>query len=426
MNQSDKILFGREERALLIRKYLKDFKTVVSLKANMPGRDKNSYLSYLIVNAFSFLISEFECNNYLYEYNDDGPFLIFLFDKDISIQLKKKAVYIEENHPLGRFVDIDVYNNSGNLSRKHKRNCYICEDIAINCIKNNKHSFVEVFNFIENAVKDYYLNTLEEIIDLSIMSELNLEPKFGLVTPNSNGSHKDMNYELMIIAKEAIKPKMIEIFFVTLEKNYDFNLTEHLKNIGKNAETDMFNATEGVNCYKGLIFNLGIMIAAYALKVSRFIFENIFDIAKKLSYDLLKGYTFNSSSFGDLAYNRYGIKGVRGEALEGFKNLRVGITKLNKLRAKDLLNLLVYYIINVEDTTLLKRAGEIKFYNEIKKKFMNLNLDSDLEIKKLNDFCIANNLSFGGSADLLVVSVFLKKINNIGINIFQVNNIPNF
>jgi len=52
MNQSDKILLGREERALLIKKYLNDYKTVVSLKANMPGKDKNSYLSYLLINAF--------------------------------------------------------------------------------------------------------------------------------------------------------------------------------------------------------------------------------------------------------------------------------------------------------------------------------------------------------------------------------------
>ncbi len=426
MNQSDKILLGREERALLIKEYLKDYKTVATLKANMPGSDKNSYLSYLVVNAFSFLISQLGCDKYLYNRNDDGPYLLFLFKEDIAQDLKRKTTHIEENHSLGRFVDIDVYNRIESLSRENKRRCFICDDLSINCMRTNKHSYEMIMAFLEKSVKDYYNEVLNEIIDFSIMSELNLEPKFGLVTPNSNGSHKDMNYQLMIKAKEAIKPRIIDMFFSTIEKKYDFNLIDALKDIGKNAETDMFQATNGINCYKGLIFNLGIMISSYALKVSRYKPENIFDVATKFSQNLLKDYKFDSLSYGDVAHSKFGVTGVRGEALSGFANIKNGIGLINDLNAKDLLNLLVYYIINVEDTTLLKRAKDIKFYHEVKEMFSNLDLNSGLDIVKLNDFCIANNLSFGGSADLLVVSVFLKKINNIGVNVFDRNNIPNF
>jgi triphosphoribosyl-dephospho-CoA synthetase len=351
---------------------------------------------------------------------------MFLFKEDIAKDLKKKTIQIEENHCLGRFVDIDVYSRYGCLSREDKRHCFLCNDLSINCMRSSKHSYEEIIAFLESYVKGYYNKVLDEIIDLSIMSELNLEPKFGLVTPNSNGSHKDMNYQLMIKAKEAIKPRMIEMFFLTIEKKYDFYLIDTLKNIGKRAETDMFKATNGINCYKGLIFNLGIMISSYALKVSRYKPESIFDVATIFSYDLLKDYKFDSSSYGDLAYSKFKITGVRGEALSGFANVKKGIELLDNLSAKDLLNLLVYYIIHVEDTTFLKRAKDIKFYRETKKMFINLDLSSDLNIQKLNDFCIANNLSFGGSADLLVVSVFLKKINNLGVNVFDRNNIPNF
>jgi len=35
------------------------------------------------------------------------------------------------------------------------------------------------------------------------------------------------------------------------------------------------------------------------------------------------------------------------------------------------------------------------------------------QVNGLNQLCIENNLSFGGSADLLVVTVFLKKINDL-------------
>ena len=423
MNQSDKILLGREERALLIKKYLNDYKTVVSLKANMPGKDKNSYLSYLLINAFSFLISDFKCKEYIYNYNDDGPFLLFLFKKDISLEIKQKCIEIEETHSLGRFVDIDVYNSQGSLSRDNKRKCFLCNDIAFNCMKINRHSHHEIIDVIEKKTKDFYYYNLDKIIEESILAELNLDPKFGLVTPNSSGSHPDMNYDLMIRAKNAIKPKIIEIFFESLERKYDKSLMESLRNIGKSAETDMFRSTSGINCYKGLIFNLGIVISAYAFKISRFSSDDIFKISKKVAQDLLEDYNFDSSSFGDKAYNEFGIFGARGEALSGFRNVQNGIKLLGNFNAKTLLELLVYYIIHIEDTTLLKRAKDINFYNSVKNKFSELDLNSTEQIKILNDFCIRNNLSFGGSADLLIVSVFLKKIGNLGINILLDNNI---
>lgn len=424
MNQSENILLGREERALLIKKYLNDYKTVVSLKANMPGNDKNSYLSYLLINAFSFLISDLKCKEYIYNYNDDGPFVFLLFKEDLSIEIKRKCIDIEETHRLGRFVDIDVYNSQGSLSRDNKRKCLICNDTAFNCMKINRHSDHEIIDVIEIATKDFYYRNLDTIIEESILAELNLDPKFGLVTPNSSGSHPDMNYDLMIKAKDAIKPKIIELFFESLERNYSKSLLEKLKNIGKSAETDMFKATGGINCYKGLIFNLGIVISAYAIKISRLSGDNIFVISEKIAHDLLEDYNFDSLSFGDRAYRKFGIFGARGEALSGFKNVQNGISLLKDFNAKTLLNLLVYYIIHIDDTTLLKRAKDLNLYNNVKNMFSKLDLNSTEQIDILNDFCIRNNLSFGGSADLLVVSVFLKKIANLGINIFIDNNIP--
>jgi triphosphoribosyl-dephospho-CoA synthetase len=233
-----------------------------------------------------------------------------------------------------------------------------------------------------------------------------------------------MNYGLMMKAMNAIKPKIIDIFFESLERKYNNSLLESLRNIGKSAETDMFNATDGVNCYKGLIFNLGIVISAYAIKISRFTSDDILIISKKIAHDLLDDYNHDSLSFGDTAFKKFGILGARGEALSGFKNVKNGINLLQDSNANALLNLLVYYIIHIDDTTLLKRAKDINLYNSVKNMFGELDLNSTEQINILNDFCIRNNLSFGGSADLLVVSVFLKKIANLGINIFIDNNIP--
>jgi triphosphoribosyl-dephospho-CoA synthetase len=73
------------------------------------------------------------------------------------------------------------------------------------------------------------------------------------------------------------------------------------------------------------------------------------------------------------------------------------------------LKALCYLIINIEDTVLLKRCKTIEKYNEVINKFKNLIYNTE-EINALNDYCISNNLSFGGAADLLIVSVFIQNI----------------
>ncbi len=45
-----------------------------------------------------------------------------------------------------------------------------------------------------------------------MINELNLDPKFGLVTPTSSGSHKDMNYKLMHDSIDVLIPYFLEIF----------------------------------------------------------------------------------------------------------------------------------------------------------------------------------------------------------------------
>ena len=69
-------------------------------------------------------------------------------------------------------------------------------------------------------------------------------------------------------------------------------------------------------------------------------------------------------------------------------------------------------VLNIEDTVLLKRCKTIEKYNEVRNKFKNLIFNTE-EINALNDYCICNNLSFGGAADLLIVSVFIKSINEL-------------
>ncbi|MDT8336763.1 MAG: triphosphoribosyl-dephospho-CoA synthase [Candidatus Izemoplasmatales bacterium] len=412
MDIKEKVLKGREERALLINGYLIDFSTVISIKANIAGYDKKNFLSYMIINAFTFLINEFKDSKHYYHSNDDGPFIIIVCKERNALSIKNKILEIEEKHELGRLVDIDVYNKKGKISRNVKRKCYICDDNAFNCVRTNKHKYEEVMEYITDKTNEYYQKRIYELIDFSILSELNLDPKFGLVTPVSSGSHKDMDYFLMIEAKNAIIHYLIEMFFVSCQIKDINKLIHALQEIGLRAETDMFSITKGVNAYKGLIFNLGLMVSCFGYKISQFTTKNIFDLSKDFSNILFKDYKYETSSYGDIFYRKYQLSGIKGEALAGFIHVQEGLEILKDFSWNSRINTLVYYIINIEDTSFLKRAKSLEYYYSVKDMFTKLNTDNIDEIKSLNDYCIKNQLTFGGSADLLVLTVFTKKIKD--------------
>ncbi len=414
MNILDNILSGREKRSKLIEEYLNSYETVVSIKANMPGTEKNNYLAYLLINAFSFIVKSFPSVTYDYHQNDDGPFVLVLLNGFNSKSIKRQMISIEEHHELGRFIDLDVYDRYGTVTiRKQKRKCIICDNQASICIRNQNHTDVEIIDIIDKKVKIFYENNISQILNQSIMEELELDPKFGLVTPYTSGSHPDMNYELMIKAKEAIMPYLIEMFFETLKNLKEIDLIRNLQSIGKSAETAMFKATKGVNAYKGLIFNLGLIIASIGYKLSRYEKRTIFDISQSFAKQLFLNYDYSSESYGDKAFLEHSLKGIRGEALSGYSTVKIALRKLFDLSTHSKIQTLIFLIINSEDTSLYQRSGSFEKYLYIKKMFAELDLNNDREVLRINDYCIANNLSFGGSADLLVVTVLIKIFNDI-------------
>jgi len=252
----NKILEDRENRSKEIRKYINDYQ-VVCLKANIPGDNKQIYLSYLLVKLFSKKILDlYKPIKTIYFDSYDGPYYLFLFDK--SRCLKEDMIKIEESY-LGRLLDIDVFLDSEiSLSRSSPRKCLICSLPARICSRNSTHSLNELLSAIKNMCHEYLYSLIDKLVDESILGELNLTNKFGLVDPNSNGSHKDMDYSLMFAAKESIRPYLLDMFRLGLENDYDLKqLFYKAKEIGIKADEAMFKATNNINCYQGLIFNLG-------------------------------------------------------------------------------------------------------------------------------------------------------------------------
>ena len=411
------ILVCRENKSNLIKSYTKDYQ-VVTLKANIVGENKNMKEAYILLSYFDKLLP----SNYLKKQvldDLDGPMIIYLYNLDKS--LKEDMILIEQNNSLGRFIDIDVYfNDTKSLNRTVLRKCYLCDNPAFVCGRNKTHTVEELNNYLKQEVFNHLSNTITNLCDQSMMAELNLHPKFGLVTPYTNGSHKDMDYDLMIKAKKSILPYFSSMIKIGYNSDNLKQIFQAIRKIGIEAEKNMFLETNGINAYKGLIFALGLAVTSVTNKISNLKQKRTWSqILASMTQGITKELEQGNETFGKIAYKKYNIKGARHQAELGFPIVNEVINKYNLDNDETLLKALCYLISNIDDTVLLKRCNDIKLYNQVKTKFKELDCNKE-NINDLNEYCINNNLSFGGSADLLIVSVFIKKINQLfNFDLFQ-------
>ena len=135
-----------------------------------------------------------------------------------------------------------------------------------------KHSHQEIKDKIASKYIAYqkYLKERERVT--AILSDLTLEgmiyevssfPGFGLVTPLTQGSHKDMDFFYFLHSSFVLKKgfkKMVETMFSSLPLDIAF---KKIREIGKITEEEMFKATSGVNTHKGMIFLMGNSCRSY-------------------------------------------------------------------------------------------------------------------------------------------------------------------
>jgi triphosphoribosyl-dephospho-CoA synthetase len=98
--------------------------------------------------------------------------------------------------------------------------------------------------------------------------------------------------------------------------------------------------------------------------------------------------------------------------MSGYPSIKQVLSELTDFSDKKLIKTLVKLITITNDSVLLKRSKSIEKMDLVIQKFKLLNLHNQEEVKLLTNYCIQNNLSFGGSADLLITSIYLKKLLN--------------
>jgi triphosphoribosyl-dephospho-CoA synthase len=263
----------------------------------------------------------------------------------------------------------------------------------------------------------------------ALLYEVNVSPKPGLVDRFNTGSHTDMDIFTFIDSALELERYFYDCCYITFE-NKDMDLPalfKLLKKRGIVADKKMFEATGGINTHKGAIFSLGLISSAAAMshiKDNDFSYMKICNYAGQLSESLVKRdldeKNPEETSHGRKIYNKYHISGVRGEAENGFPTIREYsypyLLKLVKdgMSLNDAsINVLMKIIKNTEDTNLISRGGldGIEFAkfsadNVLRRGGM-WTEEGIKEVKKMDRAFIKKNLSPGGSADLLAVTLML-------------------
>ena len=411
MFNADQILQARQNRCDYVA-HLAKTQNVLTVKANIPGDNKRIPEAYALVRLFGSLVADLTIGKPTFLDGADGPCLVY----EAADNAKISAVELEESHPLGRFIDIDVYEkgSSRSLTRGSMRKCYVCDKPAFVCGRTHAHSVEQLTSSLIQKTERHVNELLNIATRDAMLTELNLENKFGLVTPTSCGSHSDMNYRTMIDAQDAIVPFIVNSFWTGARSSGDDELLSLLRPDGIKAEKAMLDATCGVNAYKGLIFVAMLLVAAVGRAVAT---GKPVDYAYEIVKQSSRGITEElkcADTFGGKAYRSYGITGARGQAEQGFPAVKFAEQMLEDGFSP--LQVLTKTVGQTDDTVLLKRSGSAERYEYFKKLISRTDVNDSNKLLQTNRECLAANVSIGGSADILVAAVLQKNLSKLFVS----------
>lgn len=411
--------------------------SLISFTLNIPGPIKQfpmamQAFSEGVSQIRSFLGPHILCEQIIHP--NTGSEALFSLSLSATY-VKRIAISIEEEHPLGRLFDIDAIDGEGRFISREElsfppRPCLICGKNAKACGRSASHTLPILQEYVSNLLTAYFRDQYAEHVSIqatrALLYEVSVTPKPGLVDRNNSGSHKDMDFFTFLDSSVTLSPWFYRMFCAGWDNSYvDSNqLFIKLRTIGRQAEKAMLQSTTGVNTHKGAIFSMGILCGALgslsATHEVPLLISDVLDMCKVLGQNALKDFERETSMItnGVSCYRSWGIPGARGEAANGFPTVaQIGLPTLERwldsgcsLNDASALTLLAI-IASVQDTNMIRRAG-IEAAEFRREEASNLLLNIAPEeilpyLARLDNEYIRENLSPGGCADLLSTSLFL-------------------
>lgn len=450
------ILLLKEEKSRLQQAAAAKYRSnIVALAVNMPGKIKKSPLIMdFLYHGLQQIRALLSAHNLEICYEavhplSAGPFAILAVSGEAA-HIKKLTVQLEEAHAYGRLWDMDVYDcEYRQISRSElalsPRSCFICNQPAAVCVYARKHSPEELLTAAQTLLNEFAHEqvtlrslTAQKLGTLAVeamLMEAACAPAPGLVDRFNSGAHKDMDIFTFLKSSAALAPTMYACAALGLNHRDSLQtLLPALRQIGQKGEREMFVATANVNTQKGLIFLLGILVAAVGYCTQRStqlsaaaVRTTIQAICGGLVRDELEVLRSHppqrALTAGEKLYLEHGITGIRGEMAAGVPTLfDAGLPALKKAFAHNLslndalIQTLLAIMAHTQDTTILHRK-DLTTLSRVQNDAQDIlrsggmfTTEGQKQIAALDRLYSANNISPGGSADLLAATYFLYKL----------------
>ena len=155
------LLESRDRRARRQGELLSQFpgRALLCLTVQLPGPEKRNALSLEIARAGVEAVEK-RFNPVFEETNDlETGFEAFFIVDGQPLEVKRAAAELEDTHPLGRLMDLDVIGPEGPVGRAsiglQERRCLICEKPARYCMRAGSHTQDELIAKIKQLVSSY-------------------------------------------------------------------------------------------------------------------------------------------------------------------------------------------------------------------------------------------------------------------------------
>lgn len=271
----------------------------------------------------------------------------------------------------------------------------------------DKGGFKEAMEYIPKSTVP---NLVADLAERALRLELDTTPKPGLVDRRDNGAHKDMDYALMSKSISALRPYLTRL---AVESAKDIDPAK-IKEIGIEAEKAMLKATGGVNTHKGALFCIGLSVAAASYLAST---------TGSVQAYLFKELVSRAASEIPAAQGTHGAEAKRSFKVGGaLENARGAYPELFADWLPYYLSLegdpfrchktLLHIMTTLDDTNILHRRGEEGLARAKSEAARLLEDFSESGLSSLNKDFIRENISPGGSADMLSLTIFINSIIN--------------
>ena len=263
----------------------------------------------------------------------------------------------------------------------------------------------------------------------ALQAELDTTPKPGLVDKDNNGAHRDMDYALMQRSIDTLHPYFVKLALLGCADALPTHTS--IRDIGIEAEKAMLSATNGVNTHKGALFSMGLAVVAAAHE-ERKTAANEEQILKERNggEDVLVSLQTTikalAASFPDtngthgskaklLSKGTTAIKGALDNAREGYEMLFAEwlpfyIERRKEHDAYTLHKTLLRIMCDLDDTNVIYRT-DLATAEEVKQEARALlNSFEEAVLKDMDRHYTTRNISPGGAADMLSLTIFIGSI----------------